>query len=145
MRRADPFEAVLERRIVAYLIDLLPIALLTLLAAGVLSVLTLLSFGLLGFLWRLLPLIAILYTVFWIATPGSATIGMRCMGIAVRRLDGGDPSLIQALLFAALFYVLVAVTGWIIMLLPLVTARHRAAHDYLSGTLVARSDRPTIF
>jgi len=145
MRGADRFESVLERRVVAYLIDLVPIALLTLLAAAVLSVLTLLSFGLLGFLWRLLPLIAFLYTAFWIAAPGSATIGMRCAGLTVRRLDGGDPSSLQALLFAALFYLLVAITGWIIMLLPLVTAGHRAAHDYLAGVLVARSDRVTIF
>jgi uncharacterized RDD family membrane protein YckC len=145
MRGADRFGAVLERRVVAYLIDLVPIALLTLLVASVLSVLTLLSFGLLGFLWRLLPLIAILYTAFWVAAPGSATIGMRCTGLLVRRLDGGNPSPLQAVLFAALFYALVAITGWIIMLLPLVTARHRAAHDYLSGVLVARSDRVTMF
>ncbi|MGB8842135.1 MAG: RDD family protein [Aliidongia sp.] len=145
MRGVDRFGAVLERRVVAYLIDLVPIALLTLLAASVLSVLTLLSFGLLGFLWRLLPLIAILYTAFWVAAPGSATIGMRCAGLMVRRLDGGNPSPLQALLFAALFYALVAITGWVIMLLPLVTSRHRAAHDFLSGVLVARSDRLTMF
>jgi uncharacterized RDD family membrane protein YckC len=145
LRRADPFESVLQRRFVAYLIDLVPITLLTLVAALALSVLTLLSFGLLGFLWRLLPLIAILYTTFWIATPGAATIGMRCTGLTVRRVDGGDPSPLQALLFAALFYALVAITGWVIMLLPLVTTQHRAAHDYLSGLLVTRGDRLTVF
>jgi uncharacterized RDD family membrane protein YckC len=143
--RADPFESVLQRRLVAYLIDLVPIGVLTLLAALALSVLTLLSFGLLGFLWRLLPLIAILYTAFWVAAPGGGTIGMRCTGLAVRRVDGGDPTPLQALLFSVLFYALVAITGWVIMLLPLVTAQHRAAHDYLSGLIVTRYDRLTIF
>jgi len=52
---------------------------------------------------------------------------------------------VHALLFAVMFYASVAITGWIILLLPLVTPRHRAAHDYLSGTLVRRSDRAAIF
>jgi len=143
--RADPFEEVLQRRLTAYLIDLVPIALLTLIASFALSILTLLSFGLLGFLWRLLPLIAILYTTLCIAAPGSATIGMRFTRLTVRRLDGGAPTPVQAVLFAVLFYVLVAITGWIIVLLPLVTPRHRAAHDYLSGTLILRRDRAAIF
>jgi uncharacterized RDD family membrane protein YckC len=143
--RADPFEDVLSRRIVAYLIDLVPIGIFSLIASVALSVLTVLSFGLLGFLWRLLPLIAILYTAFWIAAPGSATIGMRFTSLTVRRLDGGRPTPLQAGLFAVLFYVTIALTGWIILLLPLVTARHRAAHDLLSGTLVLRSDRAAIY
>jgi uncharacterized RDD family membrane protein YckC len=143
--RADPFEEVLQRRVVAYFIDLVPIGLLTLAAALGLTVLTLLSFGLLGLLWRLLPPVAVLYTTLSIAAPGSATIGMRCTRLTVRRLDGGTPSLLQALLFAGLFYVSAAITGWVIVLLPLVTRHHRAAHDYLSGTVILRGDRAPIF
>lgn len=143
--RADPFEEILSRRITAYLIDLIPIGLLTLVASIGLSVLSLLSFGLLGFLWRLLPLVAIAYTTACIAAPGSATIGMRFTRLTLRRLDGGRPTPLQALLFASLFYVTAAVTSWLILLLPLVTARHRAAHDYLSGTIMLRSDRAAIY
>jgi len=143
--RTDPFEEILPRRIVAYLIDLLPIGLCTLAASFGLSLLTLVSFGLLGFLWRLLPLVAILYTAFWIAAPGSATIGMRCASLTLRRLDGGRPTLPQALLFAVLFYVTTGLSGWLILLLPLVTSRHRAAHDFLSGTIMLRSDRAAIY
>jgi uncharacterized RDD family membrane protein YckC len=143
--RTDPFEEILPRRIVAYLIDLVPIGLGTLFASLALSVLTLLSFGLLGFLWRLLPLVAILYTAFWIAAPGSATIGMRFASLTLRRLDGGRPTPLQALLFPVLFYVTVGLTSWLILLLPLVTSRHRAAHDFLSGTIMLRSDRAAIY
>jgi uncharacterized RDD family membrane protein YckC len=143
--RTDPFEEVLQRRVMAYVIDLVPIAVLTLIASLALSLLSLLSFGLLGFLWRLLPLVAILYTAFWIAAPGAATIGMRFTRLTVRRLDGAAPPPLQALLFAVMFYASVAITGWFILLLPLMTPRHRAAHDYLSGTLVLRSDRAAIF
>jgi len=143
--RTDPFEEILPRRIMAYLIDLIPIGLFTLFAALTLSVLTLLSFGLLGFLWRLLPLVAILYTTLCIAAPGSATIGMRFASLTLRRLDGGRPTALQALLFAAMFYVTVGLTSWLILLLPLVAARHRAAHDFLSGTIMLRSDRAAIY
>jgi uncharacterized RDD family membrane protein YckC len=143
--RADPFEEVLERRVVAYLIDLAVIGVLSFIAAIVLSLLWLLSFGLLGFLWRLLPLIAIAYTALSVAGPGAATIGMRCTQLTLRRVDGGPPTPLQALLFAAMFYVSVALTAWIIVLLPLVTPRHRAAHDYLSGLVMLRSDRAAIF
>jgi uncharacterized RDD family membrane protein YckC len=143
--RADPFEAILPRRVMAYLIDLLPIGLLTLIASVGLSVLSLLSFGLLGFLWRLLPLVAIAYTTLCIAAPGSATIGMRFTSLTLKRLDGGRPTPLQALLFAILFYVTVAVTSWLILLLPLVTSRHRAAHDFLSGTIMLRSDHAAIY
>ena len=143
--RADPFEEILPRRVVAYLIDLIPIGLCTLLASFGLSVLTLLSFGLLGFLWRLLPLVAILYTALCIAAPGSATIGMRFTSLTLRRLDGGRPTPLQALLFAVMFYVTVGLTSWLILLLPLVTARHRAAHDFLSATIMLRSDRAAIY
>jgi uncharacterized RDD family membrane protein YckC len=122
-----------------------PIGLCSLAASFVLSLLSLLSFGLLGFLWRLLPLVAILYTAAWIAAPGSATIGMRCASLTLRRHDGGRPTPLQALLFAVLFYVTVTLTSWLILLLPLVTARHRAAHDLLSGTIMLRSDRAAIY
>jgi uncharacterized RDD family membrane protein YckC len=143
--RIDPFEEILPRRVVAYLIDLIPIGILTLIASIGLSLLWLLSFGLLGFLWRLLPLVAILYSALCVAAPGAATIGMRFARLTVRRIDGGVPTLLQALLSAVFFYLSVALTGWIIMLLPLVTPRHRAVHDYLSGTVVLRSDRAAIF
>jgi uncharacterized RDD family membrane protein YckC len=33
----------------------------------------------------------------------------------------------------------------LVILLPLVTPRHRALHDYLSGTVVVRTDRAAIF
>jgi uncharacterized RDD family membrane protein YckC len=143
--RIDPFEEVLQRRIIAYLIDLVPICLLDVLASLILSILSFLSFGLLDFLWRLLPLIGILYTAALLAAPGSATIGMRLTRLTIRRIDGGAPSPLQALLFAVLFYVLGVLTGWLILLLPLFTPRHRAAHDLLSGMLVLRSDRAPIF
>ena len=143
--RIDPFEEVLQRRIVAYLIDLVPIGLLTLAVSFVLSMLSFLSFGVLDFLWRLLPLVGILYTALLLGAPGSATIGMRLTRLTVRRLDGTAPTAPQALLFAILFYVCGVLTGWLILLLPLATPRHRAAHDFLSGTLVLRSDRAPIF
>ncbi len=143
--RTDPFEDILGRRVLAYLIDLVVIAIIDATLSIPLSILTVLSFGLLSFLWRLGPLVGLAYAILLIAAPGSATIGMRLMRIQVRRTDGGAPGFAHAILFALFFYLSCAVTGGLILLLPLVTARHRALHDYLSGTLLVRSDRAVFF
>ena len=143
--RADPFEEILARRVVAYLIDLVVIGVIGFIVSTPLSILTILSFGLLGFLWHLVPLIGLAYTIVLIAAPGAATLGMRLCSIRVRRLDGGELGLGHALLFTLGFYLSFALTGGLILLLPLITRRHRALHDYLSGTVLVRNDRAAIF
>lgn len=143
--RTDPFEEILTRRVVAYLIDLVIIGFLGFIVSMPLSILTILSFGLLGFLWHLLPLIGLAYTIILIAAPGSATLGMRLASIRVRRLDGAAPGLGSALLFTLGFYLSFAFTGGLILLLPLITPHHRALHDFISGTVLVRNDRAAIF
>jgi len=143
--RADPFEDILPRRILAYVIDLIIVGFLGFIVSMPLSILTLLSFGLLGFLWHLVPLIGLAYSILMIAGPGSATFGMRLASIAVRRIDGGAPGLGHAILFTAGFYLSIAFTGGLILLLPLITPRHRALHDIVSGTLLVRSGQAPIY
>jgi uncharacterized RDD family membrane protein YckC len=135
----DPtlFDGIVAKRTLAYLIDLLILALLAFAAGTVAFVLGMLSFGLLGpILWPLLALIPAAYHTLLIGGPGSATLGMRFMCIEVRTLDGGRPDYLVAFIQTALFYVSVSLTSWLILLVCLFTERRRMLHDLLAGTIV---------
>jgi uncharacterized RDD family membrane protein YckC len=136
-------EGVLGRRVMAYLIDLLFIALFGGILTFLFTVLTILSFGLLAHLFVLLPLTGIAYATLQIGGAHSATWGMRVMSLAYRRADGGRPDLLHALAVTLLFYVSIALTSWLILLLALFTERHRTLHDLLSGLVMVRTDGDT--
>ena len=144
----DPFDPVLNpelfdgvtlRRMAAYGIDLVIIAILLAVAMTAFWVLGVLSFGLLSpILVTVLPFIPLAYHTFFIGGPNAATIGMGLFGVAVRRMDGGQPDYLQAALLTVVFYVSVGVTGWLILLVALFDGRGRTFHDYLCGTVTIR-------
>lgn len=133
------FDGVTLRRMAAYAIDLLIIAILLFVAMTAFWVLGVLSFGLLSpVLVTVLPFIPLAYHTYFIGGPNAATIGMGLFGIAVRRMDGGQPGYLQAALLTVVFYVSVGVTGWLILLIALFNGRGRTLHDYLCGTVTIR-------
>lgn len=136
----DPFRDVLTRRVLAYLLDLVFIAIIGTLLGMLLSFLAILSFGLLSVLFVALPATGVLYGALTIGGSWSATWGMRLVALTVRRTDGGRPDFAQALIFSLLFYATVALTSWLILLAALLTPRKRALHDLLSGLVILRSD-----
>ena len=131
-------EGVMFRRVCAWLLDLL-------LVGGIVAVLwvVLVGFGLLtlGFglpLLGLLPVVPVAYHVLFVAGPRSATPGQVVMDLSVRRdADLGRPSLLQAVLFVAGLWVTLA-AGVVWLAAALVTTRHRALHDLVSGVVVVR-------
>ncbi|HTH96339.1 MAG TPA: RDD family protein [Stellaceae bacterium] len=134
-------EGVLGRRVVAYLFDLLFIALFAGVLSGAIAVLTLLSFGLLGHLFVLVPLTGLVYTTLLIGGGRGATWGMRIMNLGYRRMsDGRPPGLLEAFVVTVLFYLSVGITVWIVLLIPLFTNRHRTLHDLLTGLVMVRTD-----
>lgn len=136
----DPFREVLSRRIFAYLLDLIFIGVISAVLGSLFTLLTIISLGLLGVLFIVLPAVGVLYGALTLGGPHSATWGMRLMSIQVLRTDGGRPDFVQALIFSLLFYATIALTSWLILLVALVTPRNRAVHDLLSGLIVIRSD-----
>ena len=140
--RPEIYDGVIVRRVVAYLVDLIIIALATLLAMATFAVLGVLSFGVLSpALAVMLPLIPLTYHTAFIGAPASATLGMRLFGLEVRRIEGGRPGYLQAALLTIVFYVTVGVTSWLVLLVALFNGRSRALHDYLCGTLVVRGPK----
>jgi uncharacterized RDD family membrane protein YckC len=138
----DPFRDVLTRRVLAYLLDLVFIAVIGTVLGMLLTFLAVLSFGLLSVLFVTLPAVGVLYGALTIGGAGSATWGMRLVSLTVRRTDGGRPDFAQALIFSLLFYATIALTSWLILLVALLTPRKRALHDLLSGLVILRSDEP---
>lgn len=135
MSHPELFDGVMIRRIVAYLIDVVILS-GTVLFLWFLVVMTL---GLLGPIAAFItPVIPLAYHSLLIGGPNSATIGMRMMGVEVRRLDGGRPELFQALLQTLLFYATLTLTG-LLLIVALFNDRRRCLHDWLSGTLTVNT------
>ncbi len=130
---------VLWRRVTAYLVDAVIIAVLYGLAFVLLSPLWLISLGALSApLLAALSLVPLAYHTLLIGGTRSATFGQRLFGLEVRSIDGGSPSYFQALVQTALFYVTVGLTTCLILLVACFNRRRRTLHDMLAGTLTLR-------
>jgi uncharacterized RDD family membrane protein YckC len=135
MTHPELFDGVMFRRIIAYLIDVIILSGVVLF----LWFLVVMTLGLLGPIAALItPVIPLAYHTLLIGGPNSATIGMRMMGVEVRRLDGGRPELVQALLQTLLFYATLALTG-LLLIVALFNDRRRCLHEWLSGTLTVNT------
>ena len=133
------FHGALCRRAFAYLIDLCIIGAILVAAWIVFAFLTLVSFGLLGpGLWFLFGLIPLAYHTLLVGGPHAATIGMRVFDLQLRSWDGERPVFLQALAHAALFYLTVGATGFLVLLFVFFNRRRQTLHDVLSGMLMVR-------
>jgi uncharacterized RDD family membrane protein YckC len=136
----EVFEGVLWRRLFAYMIDVVVIAIVGACFWVPFAVLWLLSFGLLGpLLWFLFGLLPLAYHTFFLSGPRSATPGMRFFDLELRSLTGERPGFLQALIQTALFYATVGLTGSLILLVALFNRRRRTLHDFLAGTVMVRT------
>lgn len=131
------FDGIAVKRVLAYFIDA---AIILAVMAGVwvvFALLTAMSFGLLApVLWPGLPLVPLLYHTLTIGGEGSATFGMKLLGVTVRTWDGRKPGYFQAALNTIVFYLSVGVTGWLILVVALFNDRRRTLHDFMCGTVV---------
>ncbi|RYC17708.1 RDD family protein [Ciceribacter ferrooxidans] len=134
------YSGVLSRRVFAFVIDYLIIALLWIPAAVLVFFVGILTLGL-GFLLYpiLFFIVAGLYFGISLAGPFQATPGMRAMGIAMVRLDGRKIDFVTAIAHLALFWILNSVLTPLILLAGLFTERSRLAHDFLVGTATIRT------
>lgn len=144
LRFVEPalFEGVVIRRVLAYLLDVLMIAVLGIVAAALLGILGILTLGLLTPLnVVLLALLPLAYHA-GLMTLYGATPGMSLCDLTVRGIDhGGQPEPLQAVIMTVLFYLGVAVTGWLILIVALFNRRRRTMHDFFAATIVVRRSR----
>ena len=134
LEEPDLFDGILWRRVVGYSIDLL----ILMVVFSILGLIVFLSFGLLAPVnLAIAPFIPIAYHTFFIGRDG-ATPGMRLMDLEVRTWFGARPDYLQALVMTVLFYVSIAITWLLVLLVPLFNDRRRTLHDLISGVVVVR-------
>ncbi len=131
-------EGVLTRRVFAWFIDLMLIAVLVCVAWIVVAVLGVLTLGLGFALMAALPAIGIAYHVLSVAGPRSATPGQLLLDIVVRNdADLGRPDLLQAIIFTGGLWLTLGSAFLLLVVAPFMP-RKRALHDIVSGLVVVR-------
>lgn len=136
------FEGVRTRRVMAFLIDYMIVALLLIPFAILVAVLGLFTLGLGWMLYSVLvPAVALAYVWSTLGGPKQATKGMQMMGIRLERLDGGKVDGMLAVVHSVLFWAGNVVLSPLILLSTLFLDGKRTVHDLLLGTVVVRADR----
>lgn len=134
------YSGVLSRRVFAFIVDYVIVALLCIPAAVILFFVSILTLGLGFFLYPVLFIVvAGLYFGWTLGGPNQASLGMRAMGITMVRVDGRRMDFLTAIVHLALFWILNSVLTPLIMLAGLFTDRSRLVHDLLLGTVIART------
>ena len=139
MMEAMLAQGTIFRRVLAFVVDGLIVLVITKALAVGFFLFGALTFGL-GFpLLGLLPFVAPAYNWLSLVSSLAATPGQALFGLAVRDAeDLGPPGPLAALVWTIGFYASLALSG-VPLLLALFNARHRTAHDMLSGLVVVRA------
>src|SRR5215472_142204 len=134
------FEGVLARRCIAFLIDVVIIAIPVLLAAIFIFIFGIITLGLgWALYWLLSPgtvVWAIVYYGMTFGAPASATIGMRVMDIEMRTWYGAPAYFVLGAVHAVVYWVTILFLTPLILLVALFNQRRRLLHDMLVGTIV---------
>ena len=138
----DMLEGVLWRRVLAYFVDFIVIGcLIGLFALIVFVPATVITFGLLtGPMIALFGLIPFAYHVLLVGGRYAATLGQRLFDLRVMDTSGAPPDYVQAAVLCVLFYLTLALTGFL-LLFVFFNPQRRTLHDWLSGTIVVRRRR----
>jgi len=140
----DPqlFASVIRKRCVAFLIDAIIIAALSLLGFAAVAILGVLTLGLGWLLFGLVfPLVGLGYNALTIGGPNSATIGQRMMGLTVPMWYGGKVTPLIAAFHALLFWFSLVIF-FPILFWAFFDERKRCLHDILAGVLVINRREP---
>jgi uncharacterized RDD family membrane protein YckC len=134
------FRGVLTRRAIAFLIDLVVLAIPVIVACIFIFV-----FGLVTFFlgWMLYALVypativwALVYYGACLGGPHSATLGMRVMDLELRTWYGAPGYFVLGAMHAVLFWISISFLTPFILLVGLFDSRRRLLHDIVLGTVV---------
>ena len=137
------FRGVLTRRVFAFLIDLVVIAVPVILGYLFIAVFGLITLGIgWALFWLAWPATVIWAVVYYGATlggPYSATLGMRVMDLELRTWYGAPGYFVLGAMHAVLFWVSVSFLSPLVLLVGLFNGRRRLLHDIVLGTVVINS------
>jgi uncharacterized RDD family membrane protein YckC len=134
------FEGVLPRRVVAFVIDVIIIAVPLVIAWICIFIFGLITLGLGWALFWMFSPASIIWALFYygltLGGPASATIGMRAMELEMRTWYGAPAYFVLGAVHAIVFWVTVSVLTPLILLVALFNVRHRTLHDMLLGVVL---------
>jgi uncharacterized RDD family membrane protein YckC len=134
------FEGVLARRVIAFLIDFIFIAVPLVLAAMFIFAFGIVTLGLGWALYWLLPPASVIWTLtyFGLTLGGSrsATIGMRVMDLEMRTWYGAPAYFVLGAVHAIAFWFSISAFTPFILLVCFFNERKRLLHDIVLGTVV---------
>ena len=147
MMHPELFEGVLARRVVAFIIDVVIIAVPVLVAAMFIFAFGIVTLGL-GFAlyWLLSPATvvwALCYFGCTLGGPRSATIGMRTMGLEMRTWYGAPAYFVLGAVHAVAFWFTVSFFTPFVLLVGFFNERRRLLHDIMLGTVIIDSHART--
>ena len=141
------FEGVVARRVVAFLIDFVILALPVAFVSMFIFVIGIVTFGLgflfYGLLWPAMILWALAYYGMTLGSPASATIGMRIMDIEMRTWYGSPAYFVLGAVHAIVFWITVSALTPLVLLVCLFNERRRCLHDMLVGTVIINNESRT--
>jgi len=134
------FEGVLSRRLLAFFIDVVIIAVPVMAAAIFIFLFGIVTLGLGWMLFWLLSPASVVWALFYygltMGSPASATIGMRTMGLEIRTWYGAPAYFLLGAVHAIVYWVSVSVLTPFILLVGLFNARRRLLHDMPVGMVL---------
>ncbi|CCE07388.1 conserved membrane hypothetical protein [Bradyrhizobium sp. STM 3843] len=142
-RQPELFRGVALRRMVAFLIDLVVLAIPVILAVIFIAVFGLITLGLGWVLfWLVSPASVIWALVYYGSTiggPHSATIGMRLMDLELRTWYGAPGYFVLGAVHAVCFWISISVLSPFVLLIGVFNSRRRLLHDFVLGTVVVNT------
>ena len=138
------FDGVVARRLVAFLIDFIILAVPVAFVSMFILVVGIVTFGLgllfYGLLWPAAVIWAVAYYGITLGSPASATIGMRMMDIELRTWYGSPAYFVLGAVHAIVFWITVSALSPFILLVCLFNSRRRCLHDMLIGTIIINNE-----
>lgn len=141
------FEGVLARRMIAFFIDLMILAIPVILLAILMAAATIATLGLAAILfvflsplyWPLIVIWALCYYGFTFGSPASATIGMRVMDLEMRTWYGAPAYFVLGAVHAVVFWLTTSFLTPLILLVGFFNDRKRLLHDMVVGTVIVNT------
>jgi uncharacterized RDD family membrane protein YckC len=143
MLNPELFEGVLARRVIAFFIDFVVIAIPVVLAAMFIFAFGIVTLGLGWALYWLLPPASVIWAIIYFgASVGgarSATIGMRVMDLEMRTWYGAPAYFVLGAVHAIGFWLSVSALTPFILLVAFFNQRRRLLHDIVLGTVIVNN------
>jgi len=137
------FDGVLPRRVIAFIIDVVIIAIPVMLAAIFIFVFGVVTFGFGWVLYTILSPASVIWAIVYygltFGSPASATIGMRVMDLEMRTWYGSPAYFILGAVHAIVFWITVTILTPFILLIGFLNERGRLLHDIVVGTVVVNN------